>query len=209
MLRYGKFPHYMGCVNVECKEMMFYQYLPIKLAGTASMSIEPRLLVFSDMIGQCCCDFIGEYGLDRYVNSYVYLTVKHMYQLPGCPYNREGWHSDGFMTDDINYVWSNNNGFTFNDGEFNLSQDHDKSLVEMIEQEDYRCNGRVGDNELYRLDQFVIHKVSEVIEPCLRTFFKLSISSDKYNLIGNSHNYKLDYDWEMKSRDIERNHPSK
>lgn len=209
MSNYGKLPTFLGNVKVDCKEMMFYQYLPIKLAGTHPMSIEPRLRVFSDMISQCCCDYIGEYGLDNYVNSYVYLTAKRMYQHPGCSYNREGWHSDGFMTDDINYIWSNNNGFTFNNGTFYLTQDHNLSLKEMEDQADYKFNGRAGDNDLYRLDQYCIHKVSEILEPCMRTFFKISISKDKYNLIGNSKNYLLDYDWEMKERSVDRNHPSK
>jgi hypothetical protein len=41
----------------------------------------------------------------------------------------------------------------------------------------------------------------------MRAFLKVSISKDKYDLIGNSHNYLLDYDWQMKERKQERNIP--
>lgn len=209
MRKYGELPKLIGHHVIDCKEMMFYQYLPIKLAGTHVMSIEPRLRIFCDMIGEISCDYIGEYGLDNYVNSYVYISAKHMYQHPGCSYNREGWHSDGFMSDDINYIWSNNNGFTFNNGEFNLTQCHHKSMQEMKDQIIPELNMVAGDHDLYRMDQYVIHKVSEILKPCMRTFFKMSISKHKYNLIGNSKNYQLDYDWEMKERSEYRNHPSK
>lgn len=209
MRNYGQEPKFLGYQNIQCNEMMFYQYLPIKLLGNQSLRREERLSVFDDIIGQSCCDYIGEFGLDRYTDSYVYITAKHMYQNSGCSFNREGWHSDGFMTDDINYIWSNNNGFTFNDGVFNLSQDHEKSMVEMEEQADYTFNGRALDFGLYRLDQYVIHKVSEIEFPAMRTFVKISISKDKYNLIGNSVNRLLDYNWDMKQRGESRNHPSK
>jgi len=206
---YGKLPTSLGIQNVECKEMMFYQYLPIKLSGTHPMQIEHRLRVFCDMIGQCCCDYIGEYGLDNYVNSNVYLTVKYMFQQKGCSFNREGWHSDGFLTDDINYIWSDKFGTVFNDTDFKLTLDHNKSLSEMEWQYDNRKNIIYSDGELLRLDQYSIHKVAPITENGMRTFFKLSISKDKYNLVGNSHNYLLDYDWVMKEREVERNHPCK
>ena len=35
----------------------------------------------------------------------------------------------------------------------------------------------------------------------------LYISKDKYNLIGNTKNYNLDYDWKYFSRRTDRNHP--
>ena len=206
--RYVELPKLIGHHIIDCKEMLFYQYLLIKLAGQHEITSEKRLNCFDDIIGQVCCDYIGEYGLDNYVNSNVYITAKHMYQHPGCSYNREGWHSDGFMTDDVNYIWSNNNGFTYNKGEFNLTQCHTKSMQEMKDQATSELNIVAGDNELYRMDQYVIHRVSEVLQPCMRTFLKISISKDKYNLIGNSKNYMLNYDWEMKPRQTERNHPS-
>lgn len=41
----------------------------------------------------------------------------------------------------------------------------------------------------------------------MRAFLKVSFSKDKYDLLGNSHNYLMDYNWEMKARKEDRNIP--
>lgn len=204
---YGKHPHKLGQHSVECKEMLFYQYLPIKLIGQSEPKIEPRLNYFGALIGVCCCDFIGVFGLDRYVQSYIYLTVKHLFQMPHCSFNRPGYHSDGFMTDDINYIWSDKFPTVFNDTNFRLSMDDSGSLVEMEQQANPENDFNYGNEILLRLDQYNIHKVGSITNSDIRTFFKLSFSKDKYDLEGNSHNYLLDYKWEMKPRRAERNIP--
>jgi hypothetical protein len=68
-------------------------------------------------------------------------------------------------------------------------------------------NVTYGENRLLRLNQYNIHKVASVTEVGMRTFLKLSFSKDKYDLIGNSHNYLIDYNWEMKNRKEHRNIP--
>lgn len=206
MPHYGELPKQIGTCTIECKEMMFYQYLPIKLSGDHMPIYEDRLKCFSDMIGTIGCDFIGAFGLDRYVNSYVYLTAKHMYQTPACTYNRPGWHSDGFMTDDINYIWYDKDPTIFNCTEFKLSQDDTLSLKEMNEQWEIEHNKAYPNNTILRLDQYNIHRVGGSYFG-MRTFVKVSFSKDKYDLIGNSHNYLLDYNWEMKPRKEQRNIP--
>lgn len=203
---YGELPKQIGTCEIECKEMMFYQYLPIKLCGDHMPIYEDRLKCFSDMIGTIGCDFIGAFGLDRYVNSYVYLTAKHMYQTPACTYNRPGWHSDGFMTDDINYIWYDKDPTIFNCTEFKLSQDDTLSLKEMNEQWEIEHNKAYPNNTILRLDQYNIHRVGSSYFG-MRTFVKVSFSKDRYDLIGNSHNYLLDYNWEMKPRKEQRNIP--
>lgn len=45
--------------------------------------------------------------------------------------------------------------------------------------------------------------------PLVRTFVKVSISRDKYDLIGNSHNHLLQYDWPMRPRALTRNPPQR
>lgn len=206
MRHYGELPKQIGTHEVDCKEMMFYQYLPIKLSGDHMPIYEDRLKCFSDMIGTIGCDFIGTFGLDCYINSYVYLTAKRMYQKGSCSFNRPGWHSDGFMTDDINYIWYDNNPTVFNSANFNLSMDDQLSIIEMAEQHDYKLNRTYDSNTILRLDQFNIHRVGYTTEG-MRTFVKVSFSNDKYDLIGNSHNYLLDYNWEMKPRKEQRNIP--
>jgi len=204
---YGQLPKPIGVYKVDCREMMFYQYLPIKLISQSTPIIEDRLKCFSEIIGVICCDFIGTFGLDRYVNSYVYLTAKHIFQQKDCSYNRPGYHSDGFMTDDINYIWSDCNGTVFNKSRFVLTMDDSGSLVEMEAQAKPENEIVYPDNTLLRLDQYNIHKVATIDKPSMRTFIKLSFSKDRYDLIGNSHNYLLDYNWEMKDRKPQRNIP--
>lgn len=62
-------------------------------------------------------------------------------------------------------------------------------------------------NQVIRLNQYNIHKVGEITENSLRTFAKLSFSKDKYDLEGNSHNYLIDYKWDLKKRKEARNIP--
>ncbi len=209
-MRYGQLPRTLGHVDVDCPEMLFYQYLPYKLAGQASVvkgNLEPRLQFLYTLLGQINCDFIANNGLTKWHDCYAYLTIKKMYQMPGCSFNREGWHSDGFMTDDVNYIWSDKFATIFNDGEFNLTQNDKLSLGEMEAQAKEENNIVFPNCALLCLDQYNIHKVAEIPFPAMRTFIKVSFSRDKYDLLGNSHNYELDYNWEMKTRKAERNIP--
>lgn len=203
---YGELPKEIGTYTVDCKEMMFYQYLPIKLVGDHQPIYEPRLKLFDQLVGAVCCDFIGTFGLDRYVNSYVYLTAKHMYQKTGCSFNRPGWHSDGFMTDDINYIWYDKDPTIFNSSPFYLAMDDEVSLSQMEVQAKPDNNVVYPINTLLRLNQFNIHRVGAITEG-IRTFVKISISKDRYDLIGNAQNYMLKYNWEMHPRKIQRNIP--
>ncbi len=206
-MKYGQLPKELGIFEVEAKEMMFYQYLPIKMPNETQPIYEQRLKCFDKLIGAICCDFIGEFGLDNYINSYVYLTAKFLYVKPNCSFNREGYHSDGFLTNDINYVWCDKYPTIFNNAEFNLTMDDTISLKEMEEQAKQLNETHYSENQLLRLNQFNIHKVAPVEVGGMRTFLKVSISKDKYDLIGNSHNYLIDYDWQMKERKAERNIP--
>jgi hypothetical protein len=206
-MRYGELPKPLGIFEVECNEMMFYQYLPIKMIEQTQPIYEERLSCFDKLIGAICCDYIGEFGLDNYVNSYVYLTAKHLYQMPNCSFNRTGWHSDGFLTDDINYIWCDKYPTIFNRTEFELPLDDLLSMEEMENQAMPFHNVTYGENRLLRLNQYNIHKVASVTEVGMRTFLKLSFSKDKYDLIGNSHNYLIDYNWGMKNRKEHRNIP--
>ncbi|MGK0447562.1 MAG: hypothetical protein ACJA2M_001339 [Polaribacter sp.] len=206
-MKYGTLPKYLGNHEIECNEMLFYQYLPIKLKDQTEPIVEERLKCFEELIGNICCDFVGEFGLDRFVNSNVYLTAKRMYQVGGCSFNRMGYHSDGFLTNDINYVWCDKNPTVFNFSPFKLTLDDKVSIQEMEDQANEEAIEIYPENSLLRLDQFNIHKVSETKGLTLRTFIKVSFSLDKYDLKGNSKNYLLDYDWEMRDRALDRNIP--
>lgn len=207
--KYGDLPKSLGIHHIDCREMMFYQYLPIKMAGGIYTKVEPRLQCFMPLIKACYADLEKNYS-QAFTFGFVYLTVKHQYQAPGTSFNRFGWHSDGFMTDDLNYIWCDINPTVFNYSNFKLSQDHVKSLDEMADQAMPWNTHSFADCELLRLDQYNIHKVKDIgAQAGMRTFFKLSVSKEQYNLVGNSHNYLFDYKWPLVERDIDRNHPVK
>lgn len=204
---YGELPCAITNINVECTEMMYYQYLPIKLSGSIIYHREQRLMFTDELLDIIIDDFKKNFGVKEFINSYIYLTVKNLFQIPGKPFNRPGWHSDGFMTDDINYIWSDSQPTIFNNSEFTLSQDHKKSIIEMDQQAKVCNNIQFANKHLLRLNQYNIHKVSDITNSGMRLFIKVSFSKDKYDLEGNSHNHQIHYNWNMKPRDIDRNIP--
>lgn len=206
-MEYGELPVSLGVFEIQCREMMFYQYLPIKMYKGTAIDYEHRLGCFDNLLTDVCIDFIGRYGIKRFLDSYIYLTAKHLYQVPNCSFNRMGWHSDGFMTDDINYIWSNKYPTIFNKSKFNLPLDDMLSMEAMEAQALPENDVTFKECELLRLDQYNIHKVAPVLVGGMRTFVKVSFSYDKYDLVGNSHNYLLNYAWEMKERKDDRNIP--
>lgn len=208
-MKYGAKPKVLGTFEASSKEMFFYQYLPIKMSGEVDVLYEERLRHFHDLIVDICLDFARDYGFEKFLDSYVYLSAKNMFVAPGKNYNRDGWHGDGFLTDDVNYVWSDRFPTDFVLGEFDVIQDDRLSLEEFT-----RIGGsnpiiNYPNNSILRMDQYVIHKCGDITEPGMRQFVKLSFSKDKYDLIGNCHNYLFHYDWDMRQRSIDRNVPQK
>lgn len=209
---YGKLPEVICNISIPGTEFLSYQYLPVKLScqdtlirrDIAYINLEPRLEPFRKIIDICVDDFFGKDKIKLY-NYYIYLTVKRQYQKDK-GFNRAGWHSDGFLTDDINYIWCDRQPTIFNNSNFNLSKDDQKSLIEMEEQAKPENNVVYPNNTLLKLDQSVIHKVGP-IETGVRTFVKVSISKDRYDLEGNAHNYELNYNWCMRKRNNSRNVP--
>ncbi|AIM37356.1 hypothetical protein KO02_12125 [Sphingobacterium sp. ML3W] len=197
-------------VIIDNSEMYFYQYLPVRLSGKGSAILLPNQLErLRTIVNKACEDFIKEFGADKYYLQNIYLTAKCLYTPTGSNINRPGWHSDGFMTDDINYIWSDSLPTEYITGNFQLIQDHEISLYEMnhlIYDQKLKCQS----NCIYRLNQSVIHRPQiNINNPFVRHFVKISFSKEQYNLKGNAHNYLLDYNWEMKDRSLERNHPIK
>jgi hypothetical protein len=206
-MKYGAAPVQVVSVEVLCEELMFFHDLPIKLPGQSALTMEPRLKPFEGIVGRACCDYIGLRGLDAYMACHVYLCAKRLYQAPGCPFNRPGWHTDGFGTDDINYAWSDHTPTIFNLTPMDLTNDDLLSMQEMEAWAEPANDRTYPDGMLLRLDQFVIHRVGDIREPSIRTFCKVSFSTDRYDLQGNSHNHLLDYDWPMRKRSVARNVP--
>lgn len=210
MTLYGELPEVVCNIgrDIDCEEMMYYLYFPIKLPES-EIVLETRLEKFRTIIDMALAN--NAESLGGKANKYVYLTVK---TLPFCKGNtgqRPGWHSDGFMTDDINYIWYTDVPTIFceADAPMPIIQDHEKSLTEM---EMLATNGRhvsYPNRTLLRLDQGVIHKVNE--NSCfegVRTFVKISISDQPYALKGNSINSRLPLGFEYKDRIKSRNCPT-
>lgn len=208
MRAYGTLPTIVGEFACNGKEQFWYQYLPIKLPGAHEITMESRLLnEFGKIVGAACCDYVGLRGLDRFVESHLYITAKRQLQTPLATITRPGWHTDGFMTDDINYLWSDCQPTIYNTSNFVLSQDDKRSIDEMGKQAVVENNVTYENNTLVRLDQYVVHRNDDSPFYGVRTFVKLSFSADKYDLEGNSINYLLNYNWKMRPRGDFRNIP--
>lgn len=195
-MKYGIEPIVMDHYDLSPTEMCFIQYLPIKLINT-DIRIPENIHWTIPLIAA------SEYNDD----DYVYLTVKYLYVTPENMGNRPGWHSDGFDTDDINYIWYDSHPTEFCIQDFNISDDHNQSMIDMGSQAQLKNIRSYGIKNLIKMDKFSIHRVPVVTTQGYRAFVKISVSKHKYNLKGNAHNYLFDYNWDMKERTISRNHP--
>lgn len=199
-------------VIVDNSEMYFYQYLPIRFPDMEKyeLALPTQLEKLRDLVHKCLDDF-QDVKENLWEDYYVYLTAKCLYVKAGENLNREGWHCDGFMSDDINYIWCDCIPAEYVTGEFELIQDHEKSIDQIDRLLYYFETTKFKSNSIYRLDETVIHRsdYNRLENAVLRHFVKVSFSKEKYNLKGNSRNYLLDYNWEMKERGSKRNHPVK
>lgn len=186
---------------------MFYQDMPIKMSGDQLFQFERRLGCFGDIITAACKDFYDNHGMTEYIEHYIYISAKRLFQVKGKPFNRPGWHADGFMSDDINYIWSDDGSTVFNCSDFQLTQDDKLSMQEMAAQALPQNDFTYPAGTLLRLNQFNIHRVGDVLQDGVRTFVKVSFSKNKFDLEGNARNYLLDYNWEMRPRSTDRNIP--
>lgn len=216
---YGNAPIDLGLVgdNIECDEMMFYLYLPIKTPDQILETLcDDRLSKYKYLISKVYHDICREWSCDRWMSSYVYLTVKTLHVSKSNMGQREGYHSDGFMTDDINYIWYTDVPTVFwqPSRPLTLSQDHNVSMQQMKDVCDVEVISgkakevRYPERHLLRLDETVIHKTDMNSDfEGVRTFVKISISDKPYALKGNSVNPLVPLGVEYKERKQTRNCP--
>ncbi len=202
---YGAPPVDLGLIDIAPNEMMFWLYCPVKLPGMLSMFIPANLRQFWPILRA-----VRDDAEQVWRDSYIYITAKTLFVTADNPGNRPGWHSDGFLTDDLNYIWSDCNGTLFWEPENRVSfiQDHLASLAEMEAAAHIGPHVSYEDKHLLKLDQTVIHRVADVREPRVRTFVKISVSKDRYDLVGNSVNHALAPNWTYVERRAERNAPA-
>lgn len=196
---YGRPPVDLGFIDVIGDEMMFWLYLPIKMPGSM-MRYPPQLDEFLPLISAVCYD-CGDHWADRF----IYLTAKRLVVTPEYIGNRPGWHSDGYLTDDLNYIWYDSVPTLFAEQPFTLSPYHRRAMEEMADQVCMDNIRTYPTKHLLRLDETVIHNNDMPSEIHVRTFVKISVSKHRYNMRGNSRNHLFDYPWEMVERDHTRN----
>lgn len=206
---YGASPVDLGLIDLAPTEMMFWLYCPIKLPKKLLWTMPQNLEQFEPIVSAVADDL---YMDDRWIDSYIYITAKTLWTTPESPGNRPGWHSDGFLTDDLNYIWADANPtIFFNDGlRHAFSAGHAASLGEMDDlcEADQFNHFTFPVKHLLRLDQTVLHKVNINFRPGLRTFVKISVSRHRYALRGNSINHELAPDWTYQDRIPDRNCPT-
>lgn len=200
---FSKEPEQVAQVIVKPSEMMFVQDMLIALPNKP-LRVPANLDWVNPLLLKA-----GIYSGRFYEDCYVYLTAKHLFTGPSCSWNRPGWHIDGFGTDDINFLWSDSypTEFCVNQ-EFELSEDHCISMEQMTEQAKAENIKTYPINTLLKLDNTIVHRVAQPTEEGFRTFVKISISKNKYNRVGNAHNYMINYDWDLVERSGERNDPN-
>jgi hypothetical protein len=215
---YGAAPVDLGEFDLDTSEMMFWLYCPIKIPGKVAEIYPDQLEKYVHLINAVYDDVCKTYGQCRWKDSYVYLSAKITHVTPDAPGNRPGWHSDGFLTDDLNYIWADRNPteFFIARSPYRVTADHAESLRQfqviadptMLYGTERLEHAKV--NHLYRLDQTNIHRVSLNVESGKRAFLKVSISDKPYVQLGNSINHHpllIDHPRPTVERQAERNCP--
>jgi hypothetical protein len=128
-MNYGEAPVVVDSIFIPDCELVFVLYMPVRLAGQSHITIPKHLAGYAPLVEAA----IRHEGW-RGDGQYVYLTVKRLWVEPGCMGGRPGWHTDGFGTDDVNYIWSDADPTEFCIQPFTLTADHDVSMREMAEQ---------------------------------------------------------------------------
>lgn len=207
--KYGRRPEIISRIDLRFTEYMHFMYLPIRMPG-AENAYDIRVPKSLTFALPAVIRAIHEEEEVSAGFQYVYLTARRGYATPGNPLNRPGWHSDGFGTRDVNYVWTDRFPTEFAIQEFrNISGDHVLSLKQFEQQIDPALVATFDDCLLMRLDDRVIHRAPEIPAPGgERSFLKVSFSNERYDLLGNSHNHLFDYQWTMHDRASVRNDPA-
>lgn len=199
-------PKELGVFNVRADEVMYYLYLPVSRPGDNAMSLpDQRLNFILPLLRR-----IFEDEPTRCEREWVYVTIKKMYVGGGVTPNRPGWHCDGFLSDDLNYVWADCIPTVFTKGKFEVSPDHVESLRQFDEQAEAQADLNIvyPDCTLLKLDSTVVHRVNtEHTAQTMRTFVKVTISKNRFNLADNSRNTMLPDDGPRYERALVRNDP--
>lgn len=199
-MTYGDLPEDLGLIDLSPVEMLFWMYCPISTPGKGYF-LPDNLIQFWPIV------LAAAQREPTSVDQYVYLTAKTLWVAGDYIGNRPGWHSDGFGTNDVNYVWCDRAPTEFFADAFTLPDDCQDAMAQMTARAEGKTLVTYPDKHLLRLTPSVIHRAPATFEEGMRTFVKVSISPDRYNLEGNSINHRLAERWPLVPRDVVRNHP--
>lgn len=202
-MRYGALPIDLGPIYISPVEMMFWMYCPIATPRESVIYPVENLWQFSPII-----DAVRAHVPQKFATSYVYLTAKTLFVSGECGGTRPGWHSDGFGTHDVNFIWYDSAPTEFIEADFTLPPDCADAMEKITAWANARPTITYPCRHLLALTPSVIHRPPTTFEPGVRSFVKVSLSADRYNLEGNSINYRLDEHWPNVPRQVERNHPT-
>lgn len=194
-------------IDTKATEMCFVQYMPVALPYDDFMYIPQNLKWTEDIIYEASSNAEDRELVESFSN-YIYLTVKHLWVDDSNPGNRKGWHIDGYMSDDQNYIWCDRNPTEYIPSldSYEFSKDHEKSMEEMDRIAKLGTVHEIPLKTVVNMER-TVHRVKEDILPGMRTFVKVTFSKHKYNLEGNARNPLLDLNWKMYPRKESRNHP--
>lgn len=202
-------PCVIASYNVDELEFCNIVYMCIKQAGSSEYQIPENIRLLVEQIISDVYSLSPNLYDDDWT-KYCYITIKKMFIQPQSLGNREGWHIDGFKSDQENFIWSDSDivPTEVSLGEYNLTNDHNTSLTEMLLQSCDNFNLQLKSNRLYMLDQECVHRptVNKTNDSVLRTFIKVTYSKELFNCIGNAWNYKLPHIKPNKHRFEHRNH---
>lgn len=202
---YGNLPQDCGKIDISPKEMMFWMYLPIKVPG-GKITLPDNVKQFEPIVEAA---IIHEHNthMPFWHDLYIYLTAKTLWVTKGNIGNRPGWHSDGFGGDDVNYIWADRAPTDFIEDSFTLPDNCSDAMEIMTAHAEKRPLVHYPDKHLLRLDPSVIHRSPVDYEDGMRSFVKVSFSTERYNLEGNSINHLIGDLGPMVPREAVRNHP--
>lgn len=178
----GAAPEVLGTVNMEATEAMFWLYAQVKRRGDRFTLLPHNLKWVSPMLE----DIAAREGEVARLSHNVYVTAKVLWTEGACTGQRPGWHTDGFGTPDINYIWYDRSPTRFwvPPCMTRFSADHRNSMRMMeesaLEHPEYILT--YPPKTLLRLDERVIHSPQPEVEPGWRAFVKVSLSRSEYDL---------------------------
>lgn len=199
---YGALPENLGFIDIPTDEMLNWLYCPISTPNTGVV-IPENLCQFEPLV-----DAVRAREPLRFHQEYVYITAKTLYVEGNFVGNRPGWHADGFGSDDLNFIWYDSEPTWFYEDAFELPDNCVDSMAIMSAHARGQEIVTYPVKNLLRLTPSVIHQPPPSVNPGMRTFVKISISPDRYNLLGNSINHNLGERWPLIPRQVERNHPA-